>query len=354
MSISAPDDVPGIFRMREFGPAAEPDLAEMVRRLRRRLWIERGVFLALLATLGAVTLGPALFPRVWAVYVGDRPVVALRDKTAALALLEQVKREQGEGSSGVTFAQPVRVDQADPARVPVADARTAAQRVAGAVKLRAERAMIYIDGAPVAALPDAAQANEVLERLKAELGGKLERIDQAPAFKQQVDVRVEPAEQDAWADMEAALGLLRGDGADEEATHVVTPGDNGWSIARKYRLSVDALRTLNPEAHFDRLRVGQRLHVRAPAAPLLTVVAEGRETEEIPLSYDTIIRQAPAMFTGKRILRQPGRPGRQRVTYRVKLENARVVERQEISRERVEAPRPKIVIHGAKPRPGRA
>src|SRR4051812_23846042 len=122
---------------------ATTTMEERLQRLRRRLWVERGLFVG---ALGAVTCGwlsPVLFPSVWAVYVQGKPVVAMRDRSDIEAVIEQVKREQAGTTAGVEFVQRVRVGRAVPARVTITDARTAAERLQGAVKLRAQRAVIY-------------------------------------------------------------------------------------------------------------------------------------------------------------------------------------------------------------------
>src|ERR1051325_10808917 len=79
-----------------------PDPA--VARLRRRLWVERGLFSLALVTVSGSWLGSALFPSVWAVYVDGRPVVAMRDRKAVQELLQRIRTGQS-GSPGAQFVQ---------------------------------------------------------------------------------------------------------------------------------------------------------------------------------------------------------------------------------------------------------
>jgi len=327
-------------------------LEHAVRRLRRRLWVERTVFATVILGMGACWLYPTLFPSVWAVYVDEKPVVAMRDRHGVEAVLQTVRSEGTNEAPGATFAQQVRIDRADPRRVEVADAETAAERLAGAVKLRAERAVVYVNGLPVVALPDEAQADAALEDVKASLAGSVAQPKSPPKFKEEVAVRVEPVEQELWADRETALALLRGEDGDTPSQHTVASGESAWSIARKYRQTMGALKQVNPGVNLARLKVGQKLSLGKAQEPLLTVITEGETTRVLPTAFPTEMRRSPKMYLGKRFVKQPGRPGKQRITYRVRLENGRVVSREMGQRSTVSPPRKQVVVVGTKPRTG--
>lgn len=327
----------------------EPEV--VIARLRRRLWIERGLFLATLLVLAGVWLYPIVFPSVWAVYVDNRPLVALRDREAMLAVLEEVKREGAGTAVGVTFLQAVRVGSINPSRVEVTDAHTAAERLAAIVKLKAPRGVIYVDGQAVVALPDEAQANAVLEEIKSAFATTLDSVDAPPSFAQKVEVRAEPAEQEAWADKETALGLLRGEEAAEGNQHTVKRGETAVGIAEQYELTADELARLNPKVDIKHLRPGVKLEVSPADPPLLTVVTEGRSTETLPTPFTTVTKTSPKLYVGKRIVKRPGKPGKQRITYRVRCENGQVVHRDVMERTPLSPAREQVVVVGGKPRP---
>lgn len=321
---------------------------QVIDRLRRRLWIERGVFLLVLLGLGLAWLYPLVFPSVWAVYVNNRPVVALRDRSAVEGLLQAAKQEAGGDAA---FVQQVRVDRAAPSQVEITDAATAAEKLDEVLKLRAERAVIYVDGLPVVALPDQASADEVLYRVKAALAKDVQELEVPPRFREAVEVRMETAEQDVWGDVETAFALLCGEGGEETRKHTVASGQTASAIAAHYDLSLAKLKQANPGVNLARLKVGQSLSLGAESAPLVTVITEGEETQTVTLSYKTQIRKSPQMYQGKRLLKQAGRPGRQQVTYKIRRENGVVVDRSLVGRKTLTAPRTKIVVHGVKPRP---
>ncbi len=330
----------------------ESPFVAQVRRLQRRLWVERGLWCAVLLGVTGAWLYPVLFPSVWAISVDGKPVVELRDKELAQSTLLRVKREAGVGPEAA-FAQTVAVVQGRPGQAELADASTAAKRLSEAVTLRAPRGVVYVDDLAVVALPDEAAAKEVLERLKQELsmGSGVKEIDAVPSFKERVEVRLEDAPQESWADPDTALALLKGEDAEEgDRTHTIRRGESAWTIAADGKISVERLAELNPGINLKRLRVGQQLVVKDAEPPLLTVVAEGTVTRTQPLPFAIELRHSPKMFAGKRIIKQSGIPGQQSVTYRIRTENGRVVGEEAVSRKVLRGGRPQIVVLGDKPR----
>lgn len=323
-----------------------------LRRLRRRLWTERIVFMTVLASVGGAWLYPTAFPSVWAAYVDGKPVVALRDRGAMEAALAQVKRAQAGSSQGVAFLQQVKVDRANPRKVEVTDVQTAVERLADSVQLRGPRAVIYIDDTPVVALPDEDAAGEVLDSVKETLSKGVEVLDGEPEFKQKVEVKTEPADQDSWADKETALGLLMGEEGEQQKQHTIQRGESAYTIAKSYGLATAELQRLNPGVTLPRIHPGQKLNVGSGPEPLLTVLVEGKTTQTLATPYPSIKRVNPKLYEGKQFVKQPGRPGRQLITYQMRYENGRATERQVIARKTLAAAQPEILTVGGKPRPG--
>jgi hypothetical protein len=334
-------------RERASSPCVRPE--DTIGRLRRRLWIERSVFgLVLLGVTGA-WLYPIVFPSVWAVYVDGRPVVAMRERGSMAAALERYAREETAGTPAA-FVQRVHIGRCDPAKVEVTDAPVAARRLAEVVQLTAPRAVIYVEGEPVAGLKDQSQAIAMLAQLKGKLAPALPSLDASPTFKEKIEVRLEPVAQDLWAEPDEALGLLMGEGG-EAGSHTVAAGDTGQAIAARHNMTLSRLDELNPGIDLHSLRIGQSIALEEPASPLVTVQTGGRVTEIRKMRYETEVRTKPSLYVGKRFLKRPGRDGRQRVTYRIRFENQREVGREEVGRVTLESAVSKIVIIGGKPRP---
>ena len=325
--------------------------SDIVQKLRRRLWIERGLFALVLTGVLGAWLHPVLFPSVWAVYADDRPIVAMAEQADIRAALERFKREQAGETAGVEFVNAVKIARAAPSKVEITDAETAVECLEAAVKLRADRAVLYVDELPVVALPDEDAAAKVLERLKTDLAPRGGSVKDAQ-FKQQVTVRVEPAEQDMWADVDTAVALLKGEEGDEGRTHTITAGETASAIAAKYDVTVADLKRANAGADLNQIHPGEALQIgNAAAEPLLTLAAEAETTQTVTTSYPITVHRSPKMYRGKRIVKHPGRPGRERLVYRVRYENGQPVGRELLRRELLARPQARIVVLGAKPRP---
>lgn len=324
-------------------------LQETVSRLQRQLWIERGLFIGILAGMLGVWFLPVLLPSAYVVTVDGKPVVSLRDKAAAQAALAQVKTAAGAPATA-SFAQDVRLTQGRPSALTVNDAAAAAARLKPLLKVRADRGVVYIDGHAVVALPDAKAAQALLDGIKTHYAGDLEKLSSAPRFKENVEVRPEQADQELWADADTAKALLTGEGADE-GTHTVASGDNVWSIARKYEITEADFRRLNPGVNDRRLKVGQTVRVGDAAKPLITVVTEGQVTRTEAAPYETVVKHSPKMYAGKVLVKRGGKPGKVRLTLRERFENGLPVEKQVLARAVLAPSQAKVVVLGDKPRP---
>lgn len=328
-------------------------LSQQIRRLekevagvRRRLWIERGAWcLAILLGAGAWAI-PNLMPGVWALSVNGRPIVAMRDKAAVEALLTEMKREKSRDAALLAYLDGVEIRRMDPARVEITDARTAAERLEEAAAEMAPRGVIYVSGQPLAALPDAGAAAEVLEDLKRRVPSAPDGTP--PEFKEPVEIRTEPAASKLWADRTEALGILTGAGGG--GVHKVRSGESAWSIARANGLSLQDLKTANPGVNLERLQLGQELRLGSGKPAPLTVVSTNTVTETVEIPFRESTTPRPLMWAGKRVIKQHGVPGRERVTFRVTYENGKPVRKEALQRTRIQSPIEQIVAVGTKPR----
>lgn len=319
-----------------------------VERMRRRVLIERGIW------AGAIVLGigiwsiPQLLPSAWALYANGTPVAAMRDKGSAQAVLASLRRAKASDPAMAGMLDQVEVRRVDPAHIQLMDAQTAADRLEQAVVLRVPRGVIYVDGKPSAALPDTTRANEVLEQLKAKGSAGIPDPQGTPTFKQSVEVRTEPAPQDLWVEPDRAAGLLSGKGS--TGTHTVRSGETAWIIAREAGISLQELKTLNPGVNVARLQLGQQLNVGKAGPPPVTVVATGKLTQTAETPFREVTTPRPLMWAGKRVIKQHGAPGQDRVTYRVTYENGKPVKKEALERLPVQPPIDQIVAVGTKPR----
>ena len=353
---SSPNDV-------ALGPLDDPSpraasffaLENQISGLRRRLFVERGLFTLVLLGVTTTWAYPTLFPKVWIVNVGGKPVVALRDRASAEMVLQRLKDEQTDGrGEEASFALPVTIAAGRPDRLPVTNIEGAVRELAPKVEVDAPKAVIYVNNIPVAAVDDERVANRALSELKMNACEGID-LNTAPRYEQQVSIRREKVARDLWCkDAEEAMHVLTQGRQAAEGAHTIAKGETAWAIAQQYGLRVQELAALNPGVNMHRLIMGQSLSVKSAVAPPLTVVAEAVETEERVLNFTTEVRQSPTMYQGKRILVQDGKPGREEVKWRILYKNGKPAGRQAVARRVIEAPRTKVVIRGAKTRPHKA
>jgi LysM repeat protein len=322
-----------------------------IAALRRRMNLERAVFGAILVGIIGARLYMEFRPKAWALYLDGKPVVAMKDRGALERLVEQRRQAHGGAAAGVSYLKAPKIAPVDPKTLAPVDGSVAAKKVEEAVQVSAPRAVIYVDGLPVVALPDEASAKAVLEKLKSSANAGIDKPTGDVSFKEEILIKTEPADEDSWADVDTAESLLLGEDGDEVSEYQVKNGDTSWSIARKHGLEREELVKLNPGVNLARLRIGQRVHVKGKGEPVITVVAEGTSTRTEPLPFGVEIRRSPKMYIGKREVIQVGKPGMQRVTYKIRRENGEEVSREQVSRDVLRHSRTQVVVLGAKPRP---
>jgi len=123
----------------------------------------------------------------------------------------------------------------------------------------------------------------------------------------------------------------------EPELYQIRSGDNLWSVAQKFGITVDDLVRLNPGLSAnDVLHPGQQISVGRSKA-LLTVREETTQTVEVDIPYATKEVKDNSLPAGKRVVKEKGEPGKKRLVYRVVMENG-ILKEQEVLQEEVLTP----------------
>ncbi|MGQ9698145.1 MAG: LysM peptidoglycan-binding domain-containing protein, partial [Armatimonadota bacterium] len=122
---------------------------------------------------------------------------------------------------------------------------------------------IVVNGRPLVALRSEREAKDTLNAVKAHYSAGLPNLLEEPSFKEQVVVRKQavPAKLIAASANAAAEALTGGPGA--VGLHRVAPGENAWLIAKRAGISVEELAKLNPNRNLEHLDVGDILRTKA-------------------------------------------------------------------------------------------
>jgi hypothetical protein len=320
--------------------------------MRRRLWMERGVFALLIAAL-AVALFFALRPKTRFVLSADgNPICVVASPEAARYVLAALKRSRaGELHSIAVFHQRIAVEPLrEPGPKPL-DPLSAQKIAAEELDIVIRAAAIKADGKLIAYARTVREAQQALEAYKRSQVPRKGRLLRPPVFRQEVRIEratmtLEQASRKlpkSQAELLAALNRP----TRPRFEHVVARGETALRIARHCKVSLEDLKVANPGLDLDRLEAGEKMAV-AGGAPLLTVEAsvEYAHREEIPVWVERVPDRA--LRRGQQKILQEGEPGFQRVRVRAIFVNGREVSRERLWEEVEKEPVPRVVSFGTR------
>lgn len=251
----------------------------LTRRLVRRLWLERVLWLLLVAVLVALYLGA--LPggrRVTLIAVDGEPLAVVPNRGDAQRLLDEVKSMSGLPADKVDFAQKVTLHQVPASRNPAQSDREALKALSAKLEPVIEAAAITAGGEVVLALPNLQEAVKTLSMLLEEFSPPGPTA--TAYFKEHVkiDTRSVPPDK-LYPTAEKALEKIVEDSA-PKAEHTVKSGDSAWKIANDYGVSLSRLAAENPDMNMNMVQLGQKVKIPGELPPL-TVVARREITESV-------------------------------------------------------------------------
>ena len=261
---------------------------KQLRRLRRRLWAERVVFLILLGLtlawhFGLIAPAPR---RACAIAVNGKPAVVVASRSEAQALLEQVKESSGLPGE-VGFAEKVTLHLVPAEKHEVLSGTAALSVLSAKLQPVVEAAAIVANGKVVAGLPTRDEAVRALALILQHFSPPAAR--EAAAFKEQVRIETRPVgARSFFRDPQDALERIV-EASRPKREYEVQPGDTGSRIALEAHVPLSRLRAANPGLNLDRLRAGDRLKIPGELPPL-TVVARATITETLPSGRTQTVR----------------------------------------------------------------
>ncbi|SMB88999.1 Murein DD-endopeptidase MepM and murein hydrolase activator NlpD, contain LysM domain [Thermanaeromonas toyohensis ToBE] len=303
------------------------------------------VITSILLTLGVWRYFTA--PNAWAVILAGERIGIVASQEEAGKALEKVKEAlESAGYQGVELASQVEYVPVRVGRERINTETELEEILAQKVAFRVLATEIRINDMPIALVKDNETAQKVLEELKKAYTpgeGQVEEIK----FKEHVTLVQRLAFPEEVLPFKQAVAKLLGGAETREYT--VQEGDSLWSIAQKYGLTVEQLRSDNPQVQGERLDIGQVLKVRT-ASPLVHVVAIYRQEVVENIPYGTETRSNPELWRGEERVKQEGEEGQKKVTYRLVAENGQVIQKETISSEVIKEPVPRVVERGTRVR----
>jgi LysM repeat protein len=287
--------------------------------------------------------------------VDGKRVVCLPSEGEARKLLQEIKSSSGCNPDEVEFRQHVVVTQAPGDARPVSRHK-ALTLIRTAVSPIVCRWSIIVDGKPVVAVPSRKVAGEVLDLAKLKFGSLAKNLAEEPQFKENIKVdmaAVSPGIYRATADKALALVFEKPVAKFDDTIYVVRKGDVACAIASRNGITIDRLQAMNPGVDLVHLQIGDKLRMKAAQAqkPKLTVVVRDMDVR-VESTPPPVRRVSSAkLYVGKTSLLSPGKWGKRKVRAADVYENGRKVGVEVLEEETIEAPSPRIIAAGIKPRP---
>lgn len=208
--------------------------------------------------------------------------------------------------------------------------------------------VIEVGGVPVVPVADRETAEAIVRGIESDYRQRLDPQANVKAvdFKEQLSFSQEMVQpSDVRTADEAKRILLRG--TDKLLNYTVQRGDSLWQIATTHGLTVDNLTRANPGVNPGALQPGQQLNL-VMAEPYVHLQSQEEVTviENIPFETETI--EDADLYPWESKYDVQGVYGRRQVTYSVRREDARVVERRVMTQTDLSAPKGAVYRRGVK------
>jgi len=299
------------------GSRKEAEKEDVLRALRRRLWIARALLVGLLVLFAAFYLGARPGRgRVCLIAVDGRPAAVVESRADAERLLQEIKAASSLPPERVAFRQRVTFHKVSRARNPVQSDRQAMESLASKLDLTTRAAAILANGEVAVALPNQQEAVKTLSLLLNKLAPPGPGI--TAYFKERVKVEMAdvPVAKLAPSAEEAVRKIIAS--ASPKAEYQVKAGDSAWKIARDLNVPLTRLAHANPDVNLDHLPLGAKLKLPGPLAPITVVarkeiveeVGEGphRGTQKVRITYENGVAVKREIIGRHRPLAEPAGP----------------------------------------------
>lgn len=210
---------------------------------------------------------------------------------------------------------------------------------------------ISIDGKDIGTLKTKEEAEDVLAEVKKpfldpkEEDSNIKEVN----FLQDVKIVKKLSPLSTIKDRKEILSLIQ-KGTEEIETHIVEPGENYWTIADKYNISVDDLIEANTEKDPENILPGDKINL-VVLKPLMTVKTIEETEYEKEIEYDLKVEYDETMYKNEKKVKTKGTPGKSRVVEKIIKHNGVEVDRQIVKEELISKPVDKLIVKGTKQRP---
>lgn len=282
--------------------------------------------------------------------------------------------QQKYGTYDITFGDVTYVPEKVLSHNPKVDNEAVLSQIESELEVQADSVAITLEGETVAYLENQQAAEEVIKKLKlkyvSEQDLQLVEANKADSNKslpplaenqsriydvklsKNVSFLEKKISPDEILTVDQVIELLL-KGTLEEEIYKVQEGDVLGTIANSHNLKIAQLLELNPGLNEDSvLKIGQEINVTM-YKPYIAVIVEKEvnQKEQIPFKKEVVTDNT--MFKGDTKVKQQGKNGVKSVTYVISEQNGKVIKKETVKSEELQAPVTHIVISGTKVVPSR-
>lgn len=282
-----------------------------------------------------------------AIFVNGEPVAWVSNFRLAQQAIRLAKEKmQRQHGQEVDFAEKI-----DTGNLPLPSGRSlsspaeASDLLLASVSPAQKAWIIKVAEQSALALKSKEEAEQALDLVKAHFIPPDITLVKPPRFKERVTVQEgKVAVGEIVADAETAAQKLIG-GLEPPQHHIVKSGEVAIRIARRYGLTLDELKQLNPDKNLDKLKIGDKLLVKR-GKPLVTVICVYQVVKQEPVPFKVERRFAPNLPGGALVTKQRGKEGVKEVVYEVVAENGLEVSRKVVKEKVLKEPVSEVILVG--------
>lgn len=294
-----------------------------------------------------------VYTRAFQVILGDKEIGYVRDKEVTLETLEAMqKKYSNQYGVNVIINEDLKFVDAHAEDTELSTKDQLESSIKANLTLNVNGYGLKINNELVTVVDTEKTGNKLIEAVKNEY---VKNIDKETSKVKEVeileDVVIEPIQSSISmiSDYDKALAILLR-GTDEEKIHVVEKGESFWSVANKYKISLNDLIKANPNKNPEKIQIKDKLSLIVPK-PYLTVVTYEEKTYTVGIEFDTEYQNSASIYRDQTRVYRNGTYGKKEVVAKVIKHNGVEADREILSEETIKEPTSKIVLKGTKPVP---
>jgi LysM repeat protein len=230
-----------------------------------------------------------------------------------------------------------------------------AEAIKDAINIQMEAYSISVNGKTICYVKTEKDVNEVLEAVKKpyiDMIIEKENTDiENVGFIENIKSELQLVSYTQIVDKEQAAEIIAF-GTDSIEEYEVKQGDNLWDIAKANDISLDDIKTANPDVEGETIHPGQILTITAIRS-FVNIQTKEREKITRSIPYDTETKEDSSMYKGETKVIQEGEEGEKSVELLIYRINGEVIESEEVNDTIIKEPINKIVAKGTKNRQAR-